>query len=53
VLGRFMARKMWKHWRNSLNASYTRSELLGFLNAVPNHSWKVRSTFLSLTIESQ
>jgi ubiquinone/menaquinone biosynthesis C-methylase UbiE len=41
VLGRFMARKMWKHWRNSLNASYTRSELLGFLNAVPNHSWKV------------
>jgi ubiquinone/menaquinone biosynthesis C-methylase UbiE len=53
VLGRVLAGRMWKHWRNSLNASYTQSEIQEILGQVPNQNWKVQSTFLSLTIESQ
>jgi ubiquinone/menaquinone biosynthesis C-methylase UbiE len=53
VLGRVLAGKMWKHWRNSLNASYTQSEIQEILSRIPNQNWKVQSAFLSLTIESR
>jgi len=52
ILGRIIAGKMWRHWKNSLKASYTVEEIQRILNQIPNHNWRVYTTFLSLTIES-
>jgi ubiquinone/menaquinone biosynthesis C-methylase UbiE len=52
VPGRILAGKMWRHWKNSLKASYTAEEIQKILDQIPNHNWRVYPIFLSLTIES-
>jgi ubiquinone/menaquinone biosynthesis C-methylase UbiE len=51
TLGRMMAGKMLRHWKGSLNASYTPEEIRHLLDDLGYNDWKVREDFLGVTIE--
>jgi ubiquinone/menaquinone biosynthesis C-methylase UbiE len=51
VLGRIIAGKMLRYWKESLNASYTPEELRHLLDDLGYNDWKVREYFLGVSIE--
>jgi ubiquinone/menaquinone biosynthesis C-methylase UbiE len=53
VLGRIMAGKMLRYWKESLGASYTPEEIRRLLDDLGYDDWKVREYFLGLSVERQ
>ena len=52
MIGWLFVGKMAKHWKSSIAASYTPSELQTMLNSLSNVQWKISSSFLDLGIQS-
>ncbi len=50
VLGPIMAGKMWKYWKSSVYAGYTKDEIEEMIKKIPERKWQVETDLFELKI---
>lgn len=51
-LGRLIAGKTWKHWKASVDSSYTTAEIQSIIQDIPRPDWIVKTNVMGLQVEN-